>query len=64
LVPAENVVADAAEIDFEVAEPEPDSNVAPSELVAASEATAASESIALSSPVVRNTSNENESFPL
>jgi membrane protein len=64
LVPAENVVADAAEIDFEVAEPEPDSSAAPSELVAASQAVAAPESLAPNSPVVRNSPNENESFPL
>jgi membrane protein len=64
LVPAEKVVADAAEIDFEVAEPEPDSSAAPSELVAASQAVAAPESLAPNSPVVRNSPNENESFPL
>jgi membrane protein len=64
LVSAANVVADAAEIDFEVAEPEPDSSVTPSELVAASQATTAPESIAPNSPTVTNSRNENESFPL
>jgi membrane protein len=57
LVPAENVVADATEIDFEVAEPEP-------EQATANQPAAAPESIAPNSPTVTNSRNENESFPL